>query len=113
MNDRLQPKPRSLSLRRLGLLATTIAGVSALAFFASPGFAPVSPPALAQNLSQEAQSVARPVGFADIVEKVKPAVVSVRVKTVSANQLSSDDIPGGSQLEQFFRRFGMPEGMPG
>ena len=113
MNDRFNSRPRSLSLRRLGLLATTIAGVSAFAFFASPDFAPVTPPALAQNLSQEAQSVARPVGFADIVEKVKPAVVSVRVKTMSANQLSSDEIPGGSQLEQFFRRFGMPEGMPG
>ena len=36
--------------------------------------------ALAQNLSQQAQNLARPVGFADIVEKVKPAVISVRVK---------------------------------
>ena len=38
-------------------------------------------PAHAQNLTQQAQQLAqKPVGFADIVEKVKPAVISVRVK---------------------------------
>ncbi len=37
-------------------------------------------PALAQNVSQQAQQVQRPVGFADIVERVKPAVISVRVR---------------------------------
>ena len=48
---------------------------------------------MAQNLSQEAQNVARPIGFADIVEKVKPAVISVRVKmrTRRADSASSDD----------------------
>ena len=106
---------RSLSGRRLALLATTIAGLSAGAYFVAPGVAFNTPMALAQNLSQEAKTLAQPIGFADIVEKVKPAVVSVRVKSESGPQLSSDrelPFPKGSSMEQFFRRFGMPDGMP-
>ena len=38
------------------------------------------PAALAQNLREQAHKLQAPVGFADIVEKVKPAVISVRVK---------------------------------
>ena len=54
----------------------------------------------------------RPVGFADIVEKVKPAVVAVRVK-VDANAKTTgfegnSPFPPNSPMEQFFRRFGMP-----
>ncbi|HXQ84965.1 MAG TPA: Do family serine endopeptidase, partial [Xanthobacteraceae bacterium] len=53
-----------------------------------------------------------PVGFADIVEKVKPAVISVRVKMErpADSTLSEDDLPfpPGSPFERFFKRFGMP-----
>jgi serine protease Do len=69
--------------------------------------------ALAQNVTQQAQSVARPTGFADIVDTIKPAVISVRVKinNNSEQRLSSDDSEGnpfapGSPMERFFRRFG-------
>src|SRR6202044_2746930 len=52
------------------------------------------------------------VGFADIVEKVKPAVISVRVKIDQpASSTDSDDaspFPPGSPFEKFFRQFGMP-----
>ena len=104
-----------LSARRLALLATTIAGLSAGAYFVAPGMTFNTPAALAQNLSQEAKSLAQPIGFADIVEKVKPAVISVRVKSEAGPQLSSDrelPFPKGSPMEQFFRRFGMPDGVP-
>src|SRR5262249_6435770 len=51
-------------------------------------------------------------GFADIVEKVKPAVISVRVKIDQPTQpgLSDDDLPfpPGSPFERFFKRFGTP-----
>jgi serine protease Do len=54
-----------------------------------------------------------PVGFADIVAKVKPAVISVRVKLSGAAEpaLNRDDdqqIPAqpGSPLDRFFRQFG-------
>jgi serine protease Do len=76
---------------------------------------PYAPPALAQNLSQEARQLAQPTGFADIVEKVKPAVVSVRIKmTGQQTSWNSDDLPfpKGSPMEQFFRRFGSPDNMP-
>jgi len=104
-----------LSVRRLALLATTIAGLSAGAYFVAPGVTFNTPSALAQNLSQEARALAQPMGFADTVEKVKPAVISVRVKSEAKPQASADremPFPKGSQMEQFFRRFGMPENMP-
>ena len=102
-------KPRALSVRRAVLLATTIAGLGIGAFVAGPGFDVRGyPTALAQNLSEQAHKLQAPVGFADIVEKVKPAVISVRVKVDGGSQtngLGSNDVPPG--LREFFRRFGM------
>src|SRR6476659_2342436 len=115
-------KSRVLRVRRLVLLATTIASVGAAAVVISPNFNQLQggyPTALAQNLSEQARQMQAPVGFADIVEKVKPAVISVRVKVDGGAQtsgLGSNDVPPG--LREFFRRFGMPdvpdgqEGMP-
>jgi len=107
-----------LSGRRFALLATTIAGFAAAAFLVAPNFAPkadlFATLAQAQNLTDKVQQLPqRPVGFADIVEKVKPAVISVRVKMErpANSDLSEDDLPfpPGSPFERFFRRFGMPE----
>ncbi len=116
MDGNRQPSRRILSARRFGLLATTIAGFGAAAFFVAPNLAPdaafFAAPAHAQNLSQEAQKLPQhPVGFADIVAKVKPAVISVRVKidrpaNSSLSGRDDQDLPPG--LERFFRRFGMP-----
>jgi serine protease Do len=53
------------------------------------------------------------MGFADIVEKVKPAVISVRVKVASGPQMmgfQGGDTPLPPNVERFFRRFGLPEG---
>lgn len=105
-------KRRGLSARRFILLATTIAGLGAAALVVVPGFKISSgyPEALAQNLSEQAHKLQAPVGFADIVERVKPAVISVRVKVDGGSQtngLGSNDIPPG--LREFFRRFGMPD----
>jgi len=111
-------KARILPLRRLALLATTVAGLAVGGFLVAPALSPYAPQAQAQNLSQEAQTLARPTGFADIVEKVKPAVISVRVKMrtdSTDSQASSEDelpFPKGSPMEKFFKRFGMPEGVP-
>ena len=117
MNGSTPPSRRSLSARRLALLATTIVGFGAAAVLA-PSMAPkadflFADAAHAQNLSQEAQQLPQhPVGFADIVAKVKPAVISVRVKMERPvhSGLSNNDFPfpPGSPFEHFFRRFGMP-----
>ena len=112
-------KRRILSARRVILLATTIAGLGAAALIIAPGFNPSGgyPSAMAQNLTEQAHKLQAPVGFADIVAKVKPAVISVRVKMDGGSQTTGvgndENIPPG--LREFFRRFGMPgapEGMP-
>jgi serine protease Do len=107
-----------LSARRIALLATATAGIGAAALFVTPLLAPnmTSPfasAAHAQNLTAKVQELPqKPVGFADIVEKVKPAVISVRVKIDQpAGSNDSDDglpFPPGSPFERFFRQFGMP-----
>ena len=106
------PKSRVLSARRVILLATTIASLGAAALVVAPGFNLTGgyPAALAQNLSEQAHKLQAPVGFADIVEKVKPAVISVRVKVdggAQTNGLANNEVPPG--LREFFRRFGMPD----
>ncbi len=109
--------PRALSIRRAALLGTAVAGLGAFALFAAPNFAPkvdLGTPAQAQNLSERVQQLPqRPVGFADIVERVKPAVISVRVKIerpAATPHLSEEDlpVPPGTPFDRFFRRFGLP-----
>src|SRR5262249_9228452 len=55
-----------------------------------------------------AQGIQRPVGFADIVEKVKPAVISVRVKVDAGAKMSFEGSQIPPNMERFFRQFGMP-----
>jgi serine protease Do len=102
---------RRVASRRVAMLATVavLGGAAALAGY---GFSPKTAgdalfaPAYAQNAQ-------RPVGFADIVEKVKPAVMSVRVKVEANSNVAGfnfgDDNPlRGSPFEDFFRRFAQP-----
>jgi serine protease Do len=109
-------KSRSpLSARRLTLLAT-VAVLGAGVLFSGTQYFPQSS---AQFLATPAyaQTAQRPVGFADIVEKVKPSVISVRVKVDGgARQMSFDGdspFPPGSPMERFFKRFGSPDGERG
>jgi len=116
---------RILSARRIALLTTAIAGIGAAALVFAPNAAsnlaanPFVGSAQAQNLTEKVQQLPqRPVGFADIVEKVKPAVISVRVKIdrPAETGLNNDDndlpFPPGSPFERFFKRFGAPNGGP-
>jgi serine protease Do len=108
-----EPKGRVLRARWLLLSATVAAGFGAAALVV-PNAASVIEPAQAQNLSERVAPVAKPVGFADIVEKVKPAVISVRVKQRAESQSMSFNgreapFPKGSPLERFFRDFGLPD----
>jgi serine protease Do len=65
-------------------------------------------------VGQPGPNEARPVGFADIVAKVKPAVISVRVKIERTAMVSGDSgadefgLAPGSPLQKFFRQFGSP-----
>src|SRR6516162_10201327 len=107
--------PRALSARRLVPLAT-VAGLGVAGVTIGPNALHQTglPTYAAANAAEIAQ---RPVGFADLVEKVKPAVISVRVKVKAGSEMMSFDgdmpFPKDSPMERFFRHFGMPDyGMP-
>src|SRR6266404_2932790 len=108
-------RPRVFTARRLALLAG-VAGLCATVLFAGPGFLPQASFPPMSNMAY-AQSAQRPVGFADIVEKVKPAVISVRVKVDGGPKMTGFDgdspFPPGSPMERFFKRFGMPDDQEG
>ena len=110
---------RFLTPRRIAMLAS-VAGVGIAVLAGGPDLRTVSNPTAWMSSAVAAENEARPLGFADIVEKVKPAVISVRVD-VSAQRtaMNRDDdnakpFEQGSPFGRFFRRFGfndMPNGM--
>jgi serine protease Do len=131
MNDRQTDLPSSpssrpgrstlLSARKFALMASVVAGLGIAGYGVSPhdGSAYLfSSPAHAQ-VNNEVSKVQKPVGFADIVERVKPSVISVKVnineKVAKDESGNNDDSPfqPGSPMERFFRRFGGPDGFPG
>jgi serine protease Do len=103
---------RRLSTRRLILLATVANVAVAAALVAPGGPAELLKPALS---TAQAADMQRPTDFSDIFAKVKPAVISVRVKIDGAKLMGFEGdspFPPSSRMEEFFRRFGMPENSP-
>jgi serine protease Do len=114
-----KPVRRSLlSARRLALMASVVAGLGVAGYgLGSPGNWDVFSSAAHAQVNNEVRKVDKPIGFADIVERVKPSVISVRVKInekVSSKDDSNDDSPfqPGSPMERFFRQFGGQDGLP-
>src|SRR5712671_3846367 len=114
------PRRSLFSARKFALMASVVAGLGVAVYGFSPSPGPVdlfSSPAHAQ-VNNEVRKVERPVGFADIVERVKPSVISVKIniseKLAKDDSANNDDSPfqPGSPMERFFRRFGGPDGMP-
>ncbi|WP_426434868.1 Do family serine endopeptidase [Bradyrhizobium genosp. P] len=112
------PKRSLFSARRFALMASVVAGLGVAGYGLSPSHNPgdlFSTPAHAQ-VNNEVKNVQQPIGFADIVERVKPSVISVKVNIHEkvAKDDGNDDSPfqPGSPMERFFRRFGGPDGMP-
>src|SRR5580700_7649952 len=100
----------SYSLRAALLGAVALAALGGVAVETS--VAPVSAAATT------AQAPAGPASFADVVDRVKPAVVSVKVKLSDADPVDDEDsdgipglpdIPKNSPFYHFFRHFGMPD----
>jgi len=104
-----------LSARRIVLLASA-AVLGAGVLFSGAQYAQ-RPDASFLSSPAYAQTAQRPVGFADIVEKVKPSVISVRVKVDGGPKMTGFDgespFPPGSPMERFFKRFGSPDGDSG
>ena len=106
----MSPTRPSYSLRAALLGAVALAALGGAAF--ETGISPV--PAVAAT----AQPAGGPASFADIVDRVKPAVVSVKVKMSSDLVDDEDtqvlpDFPPNSPFYHFFRRFGLPQGHDG
>jgi serine protease Do len=106
-------KSRILSGRRLALLAGA-AGLAVTVLLGATNFGPHTSLSTMSSIAY-AQSIQRPVGFADIVEKVKPAVISVRVKVDAGAKMmgfeGNTPLSPNSPMERFFRRFGLPDGL--
>ena len=115
------PRRQLFSARKFALMASVVAGLGVAVYGFSPSHGPVdvfSSTAHAQ-VNTEVRKVEKPVGFADIVERVKPSVISVKIninEKVAKDDSSgnSDDSPfqPGSPMERFFKRFGGPDGLP-
>jgi len=115
-----QAPRRILRPRRLALLAS-VAGLSMAALAAAPDdYLPFNIPSLTSSAraAEPAQTVP---GFADLVAKVKPAVISVRVKIdsdaedgglVQNEGMNSDQ--SDNPFDQFSKQFGfrIPDGLP-
>src|SRR5450755_1575560 len=115
-----QPNParRSslLSARKLALMASVVAGlgVAVYGFGAASNFNILTSPAQAQ-VNNAISKVPQPIGFADMVDRVKPSVISVKVtmkRKDTDTSGKSDDEESGSPMERFFHQFGGPDGMP-
>jgi serine protease Do len=101
-----------LSARKLALMASVGLGVAVYGFSPAPGAFDIFGAAAHAQVSQ-AVSNAQPASFADMVERVKPSVISVKV-TMKKAEVSDrgDDEGSGSPMERFFRQFGGPDGVP-
>jgi serine protease Do len=111
-----------LSKRRTAWLGAAALAALIAGGAVESGLMPPSRPAYAQT-SVTAPSVQALPSFADVVEKVKPAVVSVRVKVNTVADRGGDgddaeafglpDRPPGSPMDRFFRRFRDEQGGAG
>src|ERR1700712_522259 len=107
------PRRSLFSVRKFALMASVVAGLGVAVYGFSPSSGPVdifTSPAHAQ-VNNEVRKVAQPIGFADIVERVKPSVISVKVniaekvaskdKEDSANRDEDSPFQPGSPMERF------------
>ncbi|PAY10152.1 serine peptidase [Bradyrhizobium sp. UFLA03-84] len=106
---------RRPSSRRIALLGSVAMIGAAIAVAGPLAHRPFVEQAFAAAPTSQTQG---PAGFADLVAKVKPAVISVRVKLDEESNANGADAEGlppslqGTPFEKFFRQFGS-DGNPG
>jgi serine protease Do len=110
-NDFRNSRPLTrLTGRRLALLAS-VAAIAGGLLVAGPGGFDRMTGFASSAQAAEAVHAQNPAGFADLVAKVKPAVISVRVKITQDETTGSAEgnvIPfkQGAPMEKFFQQFG-------
>src|ERR1700716_2243459 len=107
-------RPSLWSARRLTLMVSVGLGVAVYGFSPAPGAFDIFGTAAHAQVNQAVSNLAQPTSFADMVERVKPSVISVKVTMKKASDASekSDDEESGSPMERFFHQFGGPDGVP-
>ncbi|HEY6254552.1 MAG TPA: Do family serine endopeptidase [Xanthobacteraceae bacterium] len=107
-----RPAPgRRVSPRRVALMGSVAALAVAVLLGGPSGFKQITLPAWSNQVQAAETTLQHPADFADLIAKVKPAVISVRVKMEQTAQNTDDgDGPSplqpGSPMEKFFRQFG-------
>jgi serine protease Do len=93
------PRRSLFSARRFALMASVVAGLGAAVYGFSPQQGPVDvfTSAAHAQVNNEVRKVERPIGFADIVERVKPSVISVKVNI--ADKTASKDKDDGANRD--------------
>src|SRR5258708_5413617 len=120
------PRRSLFSARKFALMASVVAGLGVAGYGLSPAPHDIFSSSAYAQVDKQVKQVAQPTGFADIVERVKPSVISVRVninekvaKDDTANKNDDSDSPSqpGSPMGRFFKRCGghdaSPPGMRG
>src|SRR5258708_1305255 len=104
-----------LSVRKIALMASVVTGLAVYGFSPLSGGVGIIGSAAHAQVNKAASAVTQPYGFADMVERVKPSVISVKVtmkEKASDSSDKSDEDGSGSPMERFFRQFGGPDGVP-
>jgi serine protease Do len=103
------------SARRVALLAS-VAAIGAAVLIGGPGgFEPMT---FGSPAAHAAEAAPHSAGFADLVAKVKPAVISVKVKidrtaeTTGSGAGNVMPLEPGGPLDKFFQQYGIPGGAP-
>ena len=106
--------PSLFSARKVALMASVVTGLAVSGFGAPSDRFDIFGGVAHAQVSQVTSSVAQPTSFADVVERVKPSVISVKVtmKDKATDASTKDDDESGSPMERFFRQFGGPNGGP-
>ena len=118
MTHELLPKARALVSKRRGVLLASVAAIGGAVILAGPGgYQQVTLGGTAANAVEATHhSGAQQSGFADLIDRVKPAVISVRVKieqddqTVGEGGLQQQQFSDNQDLQKFFQQFGMSDG---
>ena len=109
MLDKVSTPVRKRTAKWLGAAA-----VAALIAGGSVGTGLIAPNVAHAELRSMSQPIQNVPSFADVIERVKPAVVAVKVKVQNVadrsddsdgQQFSMPDLPPGHPMERFFRQF--------
>jgi serine protease Do len=108
------PRARAIEAPRRASRLALMGAAAAFALSAAIGPAPLTPAYAEAPLSGSV--TAGPASFADVVERVKPAVVAIKVKAVDDQQgggvFEMPDVSPDDPMYRFFKRFGEDQGRP-